>query len=364
MQKLLVVLTVLSLHGFPGLLAMICCGKPLVADKIVGGADSTIGQWPWQVYLKLYDGSQCGGSLISESWVLTAAHCFETPVVDVSQFTVYLGVQKLSDLQDRKIVVRKVKQVIVYPTYAEQGSSGDIALVKLESPVTYTPTILPVCLPANTVNLPEGMLCWATGWGYVRDNVPLTGPKTLQAVQLPLISNNNCESLYRESLGYSSRIKLIQDDMICAGFKYGQKDACQGDSGGPLVCNIKGVWVQMGIISWGVGCAEPYHPGVYTRVQNYVSWIDLYMASSENSNKLKAFQFTQHVEKVNPQFRFNPENSSQSYILYEINYTESGNLTDDSSEPKTGLLVGNGAHARLWSMANAMLVLLGLLLLL
>ncbi|CAJ0956547.1 unnamed protein product [Ranitomeya imitator] len=335
MQKLLVVLTVLSLHD---------CGKPLVSEKIVGGADSTIGQWPWQVYLKLNDGSQCGGSLISESWVLTAAHCFETPVVDVSQFTVYLGVQKLSDLQDRKIVFRKMKQVIVYPTYTEQGSSGDIALVKLESPVTYTPTILPVCLPANTENLSEGMLCWATGWGDVRNN----GPKTLQAVQLPLISNNNCESFYRESLGYSSRIKLIQDDMICAGFKYGQKDACQGDSGGPLVCNIKGAWVQMGIISWGVGCAEPYHPGVYTRVQNYVSWIDLYMASSENSNKLKTLQFAQHVEKANPQFRFNPENSSQSYILYEQNYTESGNLTDDSSEPKTGLLVVEIVSSGLW----------------
>ncbi|CAJ0950743.1 unnamed protein product [Ranitomeya imitator] len=323
MQKLLVVLTFLSLHD---------CGKPLVSEKIVGGADSTIGQWPWQVYLKLNDGSQCGGSLISESWVLTAAHCFET----------------------------KMKQVIVYPTYTEQGSSGDIALVKLESPV--------YLYPNYTSSLSAGQYRKPFRGNAVLGNrmgrLPLTGPKTLQAVQLPLISNNNCESFYRESLGYSSRIKLIQDDMICAGFKYGQKDACQGDSGGPLVCNIKGAWVQMGIISWGVGCAEPYHPGVYTRVQYYVSWIDLYMASSENSNKLKTLQFAQHVEKANPQFRFNPEKSSQSYILYEQNYTESGNLTDDSSEPKTGLLVGNGAHARLWSMANAMLVLLGLLLLL
>ncbi|XP_075175972.1 serine protease 33-like [Anomaloglossus baeobatrachus] len=282
--------------------------------------------------------------------------------VNVSQVTVYLGVQKISDLKDPKIVLRRVKQVIVYPTYTEEGSSGDIALVKLESPVNYTPTILPVCLPSNSVYPAEGTLCWATGWGDVKDSVPLTGPKNLQAVQLPLISNYNCESLYRESFGYSPSFQLIHDDMLCAGYKYGQKDACQGDSGGPLVCNIKGVWLQLGIISWGFGCAEPYHPGVYTRVTNYVSWIVLYLSSSENSNGLKTLQATQNLDNPYLYSRFTPENSSQSYVLYEQNYTESGNLTDD--EPKMGLLVGNGVHARPWTMANTVLALLGLVLLL
>ncbi|KAG9466962.1 hypothetical protein GDO78_015823 [Eleutherodactylus coqui] len=277
----------------------------------VGGANSAVGEWPWQVSLQSNGAAQCGGSLISASWVLTAAHCFQTPV-NTSAYTIYLGVQNLSNRKDPKTVVRGVQQVIIHPSFTGGGSSGDIALVQLNTAVTFASSILPVCLPSNPMNLPEGTLCWATGWGNVRNGVPLAKPKTLQKVAVSLIDSKKCQSMYQASLGFNPNIKLIKRDMLCA--KGENKDACQGDSGGPLVRSVKGVWEQIGIISWGYGCAQNDHPGVYTRVRYYKSWIQKH----------------------------------------------SGNLTTNATKPKMDLLVGNGAH---WTMANFLLILLGLVLL-
>lgn len=356
MEKLLLLLTLLSQRGFQGLLALTGCGRPLVSDRIVGGTGSSLGEWPWQVSLQYKGLAQCGGSLISKDWVLTAAHCFITPV-NISEYTIYLGALNLSDLNLPGTAVRGVKQVIINPNFTNDGSSGDIALVELETPVTFTSLILPVCLPSESVNLPEGTLCWATGWGNIKDGVPLASPKTLQEVQLSLIDNRNCESLYQTSLGYNPKFKLIHDDMWCAGYKEGKKDACRGDSGGPLVCSVNGVWVQMGITSWGWGCAEPKHPGVYTRVQYYLSWIEENVKSLQDKDGLNSVDLTQQSNTT-------LDNSSPSHSLYQQIYIGSGNLTGYGTEPKTQLLLGNGAHSHLWSMANPMLILLGLVLLL
>ncbi|XP_056392709.1 serine protease 33-like [Hyla sarda] len=346
MQKLLVLLTLLSQHG---------CGKPIVSQRIVGGADSAPGEWPWQVSIQLEDFPECGGSLITNSWVLTAAHCF-TQSMNVSEYTVYLGAHQLSGLQQSGVVARGIKGIIIHPDFTEEGSSGDIALVELENPVDFTSSILPVCLPSASVNLPAGTLCWATGWGAFKDGVPLDNPKTLQEVQLALIDNKNCESMYQASLGYNPKLKLIKDDMMCAGYKEGKRDTCQGDSGGPLVCSLNGASVQMGIISWGFGCAEPSHPGVYTRVQYYLPWIQKYVASLPNNNGLKSVHLVDKISKTSP------NNSSHSDILFDPNHMESGNVTGNGTVPKMQFLVGNGAHSNLWSMANSMLILLGLVL--
>ncbi|XP_056392704.1 serine protease 33-like [Hyla sarda] len=306
MKKLLVLLTLLSHPG---------CGRPMISERIVGGADAAIEEWPWQVTLQIEGFGQCGGSLITNSWVLTAAHCFQQSE-NISDYTVYLGVYQLSNLQNPGIVGRGLKQIIVNPNFLLE-SGGDIALIEMDKPVNLTSSIRTICLPSASVNLSEGTLCWATGWGNIQDGVPLPNPKTLQEVQLALIDNKNCESMYQTSLGYNPKYKLIQSDMMCAGYKEGKKDTCQGDSGGPLVCSVNGVWVQMGVISFGLGCAEPSHPGVYTRVQYYLSWIQTYVTSLKNG-----------LNNVHLGQNFNttlyPDNSS----LSNKNPIESGNVTD------------------------------------
>ncbi|KAM3916905.1 transmembrane protease serine 9-like [Leptodactylus fuscus] len=329
----------------------------MISERIVGGLDATVGEWPWQVSVQSNGFAECGGSLINDFWVLTAAHCFETPV-NISAYTIYLGAYNLSDLQDPRIVVRQVKQVLINPYFTNEGSSGDIALVELEKPVTFTNLVYPISLPSKSVNLPEGTRCWATGWGAIKDRVPLTDPKILQEIQVSLISNTNCESMYQSSLGYNPKFKLIQKDMLCAGYKEGKKDTCQGDSGGPLVCKVNGAWVQMGIISWGLGCAEPNRPGVYTRVQYYLSWIEAHVTSVENRDGLDSSQLIQDINMIH-HFKFQPQNSNFSYILYEQNDTESGRLADNTADPMIALLVGNRAHSNRWSMVNVMLILLG-----
>ncbi|XP_056392708.1 serine protease 27-like [Hyla sarda] len=328
----------------------------MVSQRIVGGADSAPGAWPWQVSIQLKKLSSCGGSLITDSLVLTVAHCLVS--MNVSEYTVYLGAHQLSGLQQSGVVARGVKRIIIHPDFTEVGSSGDIALIELEKPVNFTSSILPVCLPSASVKLPEGTLCWATGWGNIKDGERLPKPKTLQEVQLALIDNMNCESMYNTNLGYNPKFKLIQSDMMCAGYKEGKKDTCQGDSGGPLVCSVNGAWMQMGIISWGFGCAEPSHPGVYTRVQYYLPWIQKFVASLPNNNGLNSVHLVDKISTTSP------NNSSHSDILFDPNDMERGNVTGNGTEPKMLFLVGNGAHLNLWSMANPMLILLGLLLLL
>ncbi|XP_040211901.1 serine protease 33-like isoform X3 [Rana temporaria] len=239
------------------------CGSPSVSSRIVGGTNSLDGEWPWQVYVT--DGKYiCGGSLISPEWVMTAAHCIHKPI-RVSNYKVYLGLYRLGEISSHTVVAN-VRTIIIDSRYVSDGDSGDIALIRLATPVNYTQYIMPICLPSSTTTFPCGTECWVTGWGarYYGGNAIQNG--VLQEVMVPLIDRNTCQKMYTSAF-------IIQNDQICAGYKNGQKDACQGDSGGPLVCKVRGVWYQVGVVSWGNGCAEPYYPGVYTQVMDYQNWI-------------------------------------------------------------------------------------------
>uniref|UniRef100_A0A8D0BGX8 Peptidase S1 domain-containing protein n=1 Tax=Salvator merianae TaxID=96440 RepID=A0A8D0BGX8_SALMN len=247
------------------------CGQVVSQNRIVGGEDASRNAWPWQVSLQYKGKHACGATLISAEWIVTAAHCFPRKAV-ISDYQANLGNYQLLSPEPNALWL-KLSQVFVHMGYAGDGTSGDIALARLERPVRFTQSILPACLPDAKVRIPGGTLCWVTGWGAPQYGASLEAPKTLQQVQLPLIDTMPCDNMYHIGTGISPSTREIQDDMICAGYVEGEKDACLGDSGGPLVCLEEGSWFVIGIVSWGDMCAIPNRPGVYTRVSFYQDWI-------------------------------------------------------------------------------------------
>nr|XP_019591746.1 PREDICTED: plasma kallikrein isoform X2 [Rhinolophus sinicus] len=232
--------------------------------RVVGGTNSSWGEWPWQVSLQVKLTTQthvCGGSIIGQQWVITAAHCFdELPFSDI--WRIYAGILNLSEIT-KETPFSKIKEIIIHQNYNISETAHDIALIKLEAPLNYTEFQKPICLPSKDDTNAIYTNCWVTGWGYTKERGEIEN--TLQKANIPLVTNEECQKRYR---GYE-----ITKQMICAGYKEGGKDACKGDSGGPLVCKYNGIWHLVGITSWGEGCGRRGQPGVYSKVAEYVDWI-------------------------------------------------------------------------------------------
>uniref|UniRef100_A0A3B4UEW2 chymotrypsin n=1 Tax=Seriola dumerili TaxID=41447 RepID=A0A3B4UEW2_SERDU len=239
-----------------------CCGVPAIKpqvsgyNKIVNGETAVSGSWPWQVSLQDGRGFHfCGGSLINQYWVVTAAHC------RVSNHRVILGEH---DRQSNGEPIQVKNIAITHPYYNSQNFNNDITLLRLSSPVQMTSRVSPVCLASSSTSIPSGTKCVTTGWGKT------ASPRYLQQTSLPLLSPAQC----RQYWGYNR----ITDAMICAGAS--GVSSCQGDSGGPLVCENSGVWSLMGIVSWGTSNCNVRAPAVYARVSYLRRWIDQTVASN------------------------------------------------------------------------------------
>ncbi|XP_061566601.1 mast cell tryptase-like [Cololabis saira] len=225
-----------------------------ISSRIVGGEDASPGDWPWQIALYTYGTFQCGGSLITDQWVLTAAHCIMGSDVDNAE--VHLGVNNLGSDADR--VIQELERVVCHPDYDSFSLNNDICLLKLVAPVNFTDYIQPVCLASENSTFYDGDPTWITGFGIT--------DLTLEEVEVPIVGNKQCQCNLPQF--------TITDNMLCAGLEDGGKDSCQGDSGGPQVVQKDSMtWVQAGVVSNGEGCGFPMKPGVYTRVSQYQEWI-------------------------------------------------------------------------------------------
>ncbi|KAF7660260.1 hypothetical protein LDENG_00285230 [Lucifuga dentata] len=229
--------------------------------RIVNGEECPPGECPWQALLvNENDIGFCGGTILSEYIVLTAAHC-----INQSKYIyVILGEFDREVIEDHE-VVRQVETILTHKRYRSETYHNDIALIKLRQPITFSRFVLPACLPERDfaekvlMRQPDGLV---SGFGRIGEGRQPSS--ILQRLSMPYVDRATCIE--------SSNFR-ISNHMFCAGYDTEEKDACQGDSGGPHVTRYRDTYFITGIVSWGEGCARKGKYGVYTQVSKYIGWI-------------------------------------------------------------------------------------------
>ncbi|KAK7500554.1 hypothetical protein BaRGS_00008129 [Batillaria attramentaria] len=238
--------------------------RDLQDDKIVGGVTMEEFEWPFMVMVEILNPKDnrfiqwCGGSILDRWTVLSAAHCFHG--FEFFTFRVRAGVYNQSEeggSEQRRDVA-----------FTPSSLSNDIAIVKLASPLQLQDGVVEKVRLNGWSKCPrDGAICTVAGWGVTAEggsssDLPLK-------VDVPIVSSDQCSAFYAEQMGPDS----VGPEKLCAGEAEGGEDSCQGDSGGPFMCTCNGVLKQVGIVSYGIGCARAEFPGVYARVSYFKEWI-------------------------------------------------------------------------------------------
>ncbi|XP_046464121.1 venom protease-like [Daphnia pulex] len=248
------------------------CGKvpiDVMRARIAGGVVAPKGAWPWLARLGYWDGTgityNCAGVLITKHHVLTAAHCVYNRR---NLIFVRLGDHGTTEYGPQDYYIERVT---VHQRYVKsgRGSSYDIAIIRLSDFIPFTSDIQPICLPIDrrwgSLDI-AGISGYVAGWGSTSYYEPASS--VLMEVQLPVVSQSKCARAYRSH----SQLR-IDGTVLCAGLDSGGKDACRGDSGAPLMFQVGEKFVVVGLVSFGVRCATPGYPGVYSRVSVFTDWI-------------------------------------------------------------------------------------------
>ncbi|XP_015603565.1 serine protease nudel [Cephus cinctus] len=234
--------------------------------RIVGGRASQPRAWPFLVAIYTDGSFHCGGTILTEHWILTAAHCVER--YRYRYYEIRAGVLRRLSFSPMAQTQRAV-EVVLHPNYNRQSMKNDVALIRLKEPLHFNRWVRPICLPKSDTAGPNWRMgpepassCIVAGWGATIEHG--LDPDHMREATVPI-------------LPFCKHPEDRNEAEICAGIPQGGVDACQGDSGGPLIClnpQSGTQWYVAGIVSHGDGCGRPEEPGAYTKVSHFVDWID------------------------------------------------------------------------------------------
>ncbi|XP_036281106.2 serine protease 55 [Pipistrellus kuhlii] len=247
--------------------AHLACGKrPTYEEefqhsRIIGGMEAEEGEFPWMVSIQAGNQHFCGGTIINNWWIVTAAHCLSNDELNPMDLSIVLGT---NDLQSPFLEVKGVTSIVIHKNFERSTMDNDIALLLLNTEIKFSGLKEPICMPRQP-GPTKWNKCWVAGWGQTKPDDKNSESSDLKKVPIVIMDWRECTKVFPK----------LTKNMLCAGYANKSYDSCQGDSGGPLVCTTESdrKWYQVGIISWGRSCGQKNIPGIYTLLYNYGPWI-------------------------------------------------------------------------------------------